>query len=123
MARMMMQTLLDTTSAKRRFEMLYDPKWEIEIKADPFSLDSLIAWLEKQPANETYAWHCQGQCMLGQWLKYIDPRSGEADGDSFQYFVNGEVHDFNKYADIAMHGDANFGAALERARAAAASRT
>ena len=35
--------------------MLYDPKWEKpEVKADPFSLDALIAWLEKQPANGTY---------------------------------------------------------------------
>ncbi len=31
--------------------MLYDPKWEV--KADPFSLENLIAWLENQPTRPT----------------------------------------------------------------------
>jgi hypothetical protein len=103
--------------------MLYDPKWEVEVRAEPFSLESLIAWLEKQPANQSYAWHCQGQCMLGQWLRSIDPQFGEAAGNSFQYFVNGAVRDFDHFSDIAVFGETTFGAALERAREAAHSRT
>jgi hypothetical protein len=31
--------------------MLYDPKWEAKT-TDPFTLESLIAWLEKQAGPE-----------------------------------------------------------------------
>ena len=35
-------------------------------KADPFSLESLIAWLEMQPADKTYNWSdCEGGCLIG----------------------------------------------------------
>lgn len=97
--------------------MLYDPKWEVEVKTDPFSRESLVAWLEKQDPNESYDWHCQGRCMLGQWLRSIEPFSaGNPDGDSWSYIVNGAVMDFSKFTDIALYGDATFGAALARAR-------
>lgn len=49
--------------------MLYDPKWEkTETKADPFSLESLIAWLEKQPAGRSYSYTCNGHCLLAQYF-------------------------------------------------------
>jgi hypothetical protein len=46
--------------------MLYDPKWEV--KTDPFTLDSLIAWLEKQPADGTYCYDSNGCCILAQYF-------------------------------------------------------
>lgn len=46
--------------------MLYDPKWEV--KTDPFTLASLIAWLEQQPPDEEYAYYCGGKCLLAQYF-------------------------------------------------------
>ena len=49
--------------------MLYDKRWDKpEVKADPFSLDSLIAWLEKQPGDETYCYIESGECLLTQYF-------------------------------------------------------
>lgn len=89
----------------------------IETKADLLTLESLIAWLEKRNPNEHYAWHCQGECMLGLWLKSIDYTSGEnPNGDSFSYIVNGVVRSLDEFAPIALYGEPTFGAALLRAR-------
>lgn len=50
--------------------MLFDPKWEKpEVKADPFSLESLIAWLEKQPADRTYDFCQPSSCLIAEYLK------------------------------------------------------
>ncbi len=46
--------------------MLYDPKWEV--KADPLSIESLIAWLEQQPPSQEYAYYCGGTCLLAQYF-------------------------------------------------------
>ena len=102
--------------------MLYDPKWEKPaVKADPFSLESLIAWLETKPATEFYAWHCAGECLLGQWVLSIDKNGCEAADwkNSFEYVVHGQTIDLTRYEDVALGGEANFGAALTRARAIA----
>lgn len=48
--------------------MLFDPKWGVEVKADPFSLESLIAWLERQPAGKSYRYTCNGNCLLAQYF-------------------------------------------------------
>ena len=48
--------------------MLYDPKWEGEVKADPFKIESLVAWLEKQPADEQYCYLSNGECLLAQYF-------------------------------------------------------
>jgi hypothetical protein len=47
--------------------MLYDKRWEKpEVKADPLTLESLIAWLEKQPSHKKYDFHnCEGKCLYG----------------------------------------------------------
>ena len=99
--------------------MLYDKRWDKqETKADPFSLASLIAWLARQNPGERYDWMCQGECMLGQWLKSIDPTShDDLDGDSFQYIVNGTSRNFSAYSNIALWGEPTFGHALKRALA------
>lgn len=101
--------------------MLYDPKWEV--KADPFDLRALIAWLEKQPANKTYDFYCAGECMVGQWVKSIDPDATTARdlgwGSSF-YYVHGKVVDLGSFVDIANSEECKFtfGAALKRAQRA-----
>ena len=108
--------------------MLYDKRWDKpEIKADPFSLESLIAWLETMPADQSYDYACSGQCMMGQWLRSIDPRMELGPGDSYDYIVLGERHNFRvRFQPIASRGNDlsgfTFGAALDRARKALASR-
>jgi hypothetical protein len=102
--------------------MLYDPKWEQETKADPFSLENLIAWLEKRPAGQEYDFNCWGECLLGQWLRSIDPASMPIDGKADGYFYSalGQTLHLDGFKHIAF-GDSSghtrtFGKALERAR-------
>lgn len=99
--------------------MLYDPKWN-ETKADPFSLESLIAWLEKQPATTAYDYCDPGHCLVGQYLrdqgaKKIMLMSGELRAIGWRDLVNprGSGH---------RDEDWTFGAALTRARAELAKR-
>ena len=103
--------------------MLYDKRWDKpEVKADPFSLESLIAWLEKQPANREYDYHKSGQCLIAQWIRSIDPEMSNGPGSSYHYIVFGKNRDFRpQFWQVAARGnDINgftFGAALKRARA------
>ena len=91
--------------------MLYDPKWEIEVKADPLSLEGLIAWLEKQPADMTYDWHdCKGACLVGIYFASIGhPWSAV----SYVRFTN-----YDTRTHVAGTEPFTFGAALARARKA-----
>ena len=102
--------------------MLYDKRWDKEIKADPFSLERLIAWLEKQPARRRYCYDDTGKCLLAQWFNFCGK----------QRFCLGNVTVWfageNKCAKIpislqrtAMPKPHTFGAALKRARAMAVS--
>ena len=59
--------------------MLYDEKRFDPARADPWSLESLVGWLELQPANESYS-YCDGQrCLLARYLRW----AGVADGPSY----------------------------------------
>lgn len=99
--------------------MLYDPKWEVQTKPDVFSLENLIAWLEKQPTTAVYNYvDCGGRCLFGQymaahgfpWKMVIGMNildTGGDDGFRFKQFV---------YDRIATQKPWTFGAALERAR-------
>jgi len=88
----------------------------VETKADPFSLDSLIAWAEKQPPQKEYAFWCD-RCYLGQYF--------EAHGLQIQMigvgtvtFKNHQIQNLPPhFNDIAMTKPHTFGAALKRARA------
>lgn len=97
--------------------MLYDPKWEVEVKADPFKLETLISWAEKQPADKAYDFWCH-RCYLGQYF--------EAHGFQIDMIGTGNVTftghgarplppHFNRIAQSEPH---TFGAALARARKA-----
>jgi len=101
--------------------MLYDPKWER--KYDPFSLESLTAWLERQDPLEEYCYSSTGECLLARYFTalgfvkvimaarffYHWPQPGGS------YEVTNLPPHFN---DIAKGNTRTFGAALERAREA-----
>jgi len=89
-----------------------------EPKHDPFTLESLAAWLERQPADGAYDWEdCDGGCLIGlyaaahgiPWVRMIDGPLGE------------EPYLKLTLGGIAVRHPRTFGAALTRARAALAS--
>jgi hypothetical protein len=93
--------------------MLHNPKWESETKPEMFSLESLIAWLETQPASKEYDYFNADKCVLGQWLYAM--------GCDFVTDKSLEMGETSPFDDIAIYGlPYTFGAALERARAYAA---
>ena len=95
--------------------MLYNKNWEkTHIKADPFSLENLIAWLEKQPAQKEYDYlNCEGYCLIGQYL------TAHGKHWSRDYDLLG---DSCLRVDVAGTAPYTFGAALNRAREALAER-
>ncbi|MEH2501198.1 hypothetical protein V1290_000009 [Bradyrhizobium sp. AZCC 1578] len=112
--------------------MLYDPKWAtiFEVKADPFSLESLIAWLEKQPADKTYDYGCNGHCLLAQYFTAMGFKDVCVGGTHFDHRRDGRrafVCIPQNFGDIAIdrhsifgngtdRKDRTFGGALKRAR-------
>lgn len=48
--------------------MLYDPKWEVETKADPMDYKTFVGWLEKQPSDKTYCYLNHGACLVADYL-------------------------------------------------------
>ncbi len=98
--------------------MLYDPKWEQKTKADPFTLASVIAWLEKQPATKSYRYaDCSGGCLYGQYMSSVRVSWEEARC----HFYGPDPHrQFRRYVydHVAREEPNTFGAALKRARAA-----
>lgn len=101
--------------------MLYDPKWEV--KVDPLSLESLIMWLESQPATAEYDFHCSRSCMVAQWVKSIDPGAISTPGYGADFYtVNGANIDLRQFVKVANAMPWTFGAALERARSRAKQR-
>jgi hypothetical protein len=49
--------------------MLYNQTWAEPPKQDPFTISSLISWLEKQPPEQAYD-HLDNQyCLLAQYFK------------------------------------------------------
>jgi hypothetical protein len=98
--------------------MLYNPKWNAP-GTDIFSLDSLIAWLEKQPAEREYDYVDGRVCMMNQYLSAHGIRVAGVAADYYRaeplsYVRVPLPHSF---IDIALRGPATFGAALARAKA------
>ncbi len=95
--------------------MLYNPNWE-QKTTDAFSLQSLIAWLEKQPAHLTYEYAFPKTCMLAQYF--------EASGfTNVNMLILGFEHGLNQEKKLPLGWNAiaqchprTFGGALERAR-------
>lgn len=103
--------------------MLYDPKWEkTETKADPLSLTSLIAWLEKQPTAKAYCYQDNGACLLGQYFTahgLVDVNVGGLTFNHGRYPNRPSIPLPETFRAVARGNPRTFGAALERARNAA----
>ena len=88
--------------------MLYDPKWEQQTKADLFKIETLIAWLEKQPAETVYCWHNSRTCLIAQYMHAHGVSQPPVALDGWMADV---AYGYEPYQ--------TFGEALDRARAAA----
>jgi hypothetical protein len=90
--------------------MLYDPKWEKQTKTDIYTLGSMIAWLEKQPARTEYCYADSRTCLIAQYLE----DHGVADSNLLSSQIAERFGPWAVY--VAVHEPMNFGGALERAR-------
>jgi hypothetical protein len=100
--------------------MLYDPKWEnTTTKPDVFSLESLVAWLEKQPASKTYCYVDGGNCLIHQYLAAagIPVLVVWSHGDYCEVGSHDRKSTSDSFWQVSKGYPRNFGAALERARA------
>jgi len=85
-------------------------------KPDPFKLDTLIAWLEKQPADKTYTYSEPCGCLLADYFTQsgfsevaVDPFAFEHSGGRTEIPADFDV--------VSCEGARTYGAALDRARA------
>lgn len=87
---------------------------------DPFTLESLIAWLEKQPGDKAYCYTDTGFCLISQYVLaecgIKEPNVGpETILDVRDNLI--EIRVPAGWDDIAGDYPRTFGAALTRARA------
>lgn len=79
-------------------------------KPGVFSLDGLIAWLERQPADTQYDWNdCDGGCLIGLYGLSMGL------GDDWRGLHSHFSHE--GLLRVACRTPHTFGAALKRARA------
>jgi hypothetical protein len=106
-----------------------EPRKALETEPDAFELESLIAWLEKQPARKTYDYVEPFGCLLYQYFKamklpiisigpyyYRTHKVGGFGGFGHPSLSHDEYllpHSFHEIAYIRPH---TFGAALKRAK-------
>jgi hypothetical protein len=88
-------------------------------KPEPFSLESLIAWLENQEAAETYCFTLTRECI---WAKYTFALGGTIQFSPHRYQIGGhslEVGPLDRSwrEAVAVGLPKTFGGALKRARA------
>lgn len=104
--------------------MFFDPTCKPEVKADPFSLQSLIAWLEKQPADIPYCFTDVGHCLLAQYLNASGLPTHNVNPNGFYLEPKKNFVPlpwvFNRIANGHGDGPSTFGGALYRARKHAA---
>ncbi|MDE2373620.1 MAG: hypothetical protein KGL96_05280 [Hyphomicrobiales bacterium] len=103
--------------------MLYDPKWKRRL--DPFSLASLIAWLEAQDPAAEYCYSNTGECLLARYFAARGFNKVIMAARFFYHFPRAcAAYDIAflppHFNDIAKGAVRTFGAALARARALAA---
>ena len=90
-----------------------------KIKADPLTLESLIAWLEKRPAHVEYCYADNDACLLGQYFTAMGFDGVIAGSDCFSHGEGmKDIHFPPSFDEIAIGHPRTFGGALERARAA-----
>lgn len=105
-----------------------------ETKADPFSLESLVAWLERQDPAEVYCYGDAGRCLAAQFnlecgRKYIPPGTTVGYWAARAVFNKSDTKVYSQTGDfvgeleaIAVSGGTSFGSALHRARTLLAAR-
>jgi hypothetical protein len=110
--------------------MLYDPKWEApaKIKADPFKLETLIAWLETQDPAKKYDYCDCHNCLLCQYFTAMGFLDVSVSCNELWHGLDRE-QSVIRFPEIFQHGVAHrysrrlnkwtFGHALENARAIA----
>lgn len=98
--------------------MLYDHKrWDKpEVKTDPFSLDSLVAWLEKQPAAKVYCYADTGHCLLSQYFTAMGFENITMGSNYFFGVDRSRVELPPHFDNVAVSHPRTFGKALARAR-------
>ena len=99
--------------------MLYDPRWQENY--DPFSLASLIAWLERQDPDEAYCYSSTGECLLARYFSERGFRRVIMAASYFYHFPRpGALYETvplpPHFNDVAKGKIRIFGAALLRAR-------
>lgn len=101
--------------------MLYNPAW---CDPAPLTLPKLIAWLERQPAEQPYDFFCNGGCLIGKYLRSCGYDKVWVGG--WEWRPDGvKDHKGSQYMDwriqeVAVNRPATYGAALSRARTALA---
>lgn len=107
--------------------MLYNQEWERKTPP-PMSLESLIAWLEKKPADGSYVYQSHGSCLIAQYMKdqeftdvFVDSRFYEHDGCGLKYLPVG-WDAIARSDDWRATSELTFGKALARAKELALSR-
>lgn len=100
--------------------MLYDPKWH-QPPADIFALESLIAWLERQPGDREYCYVANGRCLIAQYLIYNGHTKVHVDAAGRWRSNEGSDQTIPLWR-VSIPQPWTFGAALTRARAALAAR-
>jgi hypothetical protein len=99
--------------------MLYDPKWEKKTEIKPYTIESLIAWLETQDPERAYDYWCgDGSCLLDTYVSSITGEPSSPDPKTHHGTCGGQ----HQYLEIAQSRPWTFGAALDRARCVAARR-
>lgn len=102
---------------------------------EPFSLESLIAWLETKPADEPYCYNSNGHCLWAQYLRDTGiakrPNVGPDEWNdcapgAINHLLPGARHrgDYDGWGNVIAKTEPRaFGAALSRARALLAERS
>lgn len=84
--------------------------------ADVFSLESLIAWLEHQPAKAAYCYESNGHCLLAKYFTAMGLEKVMVGSCTVDYGRNINKDLPDHFNEISWEFPRTFGAALERAR-------
>jgi hypothetical protein len=107
-----------------------NPIREVETKPEPFTLDSLIGWLETKNPTETYCWMKTGKCLFALYGEFVTgvSRNAGAYALAVEGFWKVPIHEIlerrlgEPLCGVASLSPHTFGAALTRARALRASK-
>lgn len=100
--------------------MPFDGKNFTETKPDVFSLEGLIAWLEKQPQETEYEFSNIHDCLLCRYFRAMGKTDVRIGGRS--YLIDGDFGSLpdglaNTAVAIGVNGNRTYASALHRARA------